>query len=92
MARSLGLQSAVQQQPTPLPTTAPPLSQIQVKHTESTVLMSDKQKSLISNLVKRKRLTARQVEDMVRNKFGINDRALLDKWQASQLIDLLMAM
>ena len=54
--------------------------------------LSDKQNSLINNLVKRKKLAAGQVEDMVHSKFGFSDRALLDKRQASQLIDLLMAM
>ena len=53
--------------------------------------ISDKQTAMILNLCKRKRLTAEQVSNILQDRFGVTDGSQLDKKQASQLIDLLMA-
>ena len=53
--------------------------------------ISDKQTAMILNLCKRKRLTAEQMSNMLQDRFGVTDGSQLDKKQASQLIDLLMA-
>ena len=53
--------------------------------------MSDKQQTMILNLIKRKKLTAEQVKALLLHKFGVTDGRLLDKKQASQLITQLLA-
>ena len=53
--------------------------------------ISDKQTAMILNLCKRKRLTAELISNMLQDRFGVTDSSQLDKKQASQLIDLLMA-
>ena len=57
----------------------------------ATEKISDKQTAMILNLCKRKRLTAEQMSNMLQDRFGVTDGSQLDKKQASQLIDLLMA-
>ena len=57
----------------------------------ATEKISDKQTTMILNLIKRKKLTAEQVKALLLNKFGVTDGRLLDKKQASQLISQLLA-
>ena len=57
----------------------------------ATEKISDKQTTMILNLIKRKKLTAEQVKALLLDKFGITDGRLLDKKQASQLISQLLA-
>ena len=53
--------------------------------------LSDKQKSMILNLSKRKKVAAEQMVAILKDRFGVEDGTLLTKMQASQLIDFLMA-
>ena len=53
--------------------------------------LSDKQKSMILNLSKRKKVAAEQMVAILKDRFGVEDGTLLSKRQASQLIDLLLA-
>ena len=53
--------------------------------------LSDKQKNMILNLSKRKKVAAEQMATLLKDRFGVEDGTLLSKRQASQLIDLLMA-
>lgn len=53
--------------------------------------LSDKQKAMILNLSRRKKVAAEQMASLLKNRFGVDDEAMLSKRQASQLIDLLMA-
>ena len=53
--------------------------------------LSDKQKNMILNLSKRKKVAAEQMVAILKDRFGIEDGTLLSKRQASQLIDFLMA-
>ena len=57
----------------------------------ATEKISDKQTTMILNLIKRKKLTAEQVKALLLDKFGVTDGRLLDKKQASQLISQLLA-
>ena len=106
MVRMLGLQSAVQQQLTPLqlkstqtapkpdslkPNT-PARSQSSAKHTASTAMMTDKQKRMIFALIARKNLSPESVSDILEREFGHSDGARLTKPEASTLIGNLLAM
>lgn len=53
--------------------------------------LSDKQKAMILNLSKRKKVAAEQMAALLKDRFGVEDGNRLSKRQASQLIDLLMA-
>ena len=53
--------------------------------------LSDKQKAMILNLSRRKKVGAEQMAALLKDRFGVDDGTLLSKRQASQLIDLLMA-
>ena len=53
--------------------------------------LSDKQEAMILNLSRRKKVAAEQLASLLKNRFGVDDEAMLSKRQASQLIDLLMA-
>ena len=46
---------------------------------------------MILNLSRRKKVAAEQMASLLKNRFGVDDEAMLSKRQASQLIDLLMA-
>ena len=54
-------------------------------------LLSDKQRNMISNLVKRKKMTPERLEKLVQSHFSANDVSQLSKHQASKFIDLLLA-
>lgn len=53
--------------------------------------LSDKQRALICGTIKRKKLSAKQVEAILVDKFGVDDGSNLSKRQASQFIDMLLA-
>ena len=54
--------------------------------------ITEKQKLMINNLIKRKNLPTERIESLLRQRFSVDDSSRLSKRLASQLIDLLMAM
>ena len=89
---------AKEQQPPPVNVQTPPATVLpaaaktaRIAPTAAPDPLSDKQKAMILNLSRRKKVAAEQMASLLKSRFGVDDEAMLSKKQASQLIDLLMA-